>query len=71
MRKFTNSTGLAAAMAFFVWFTIVFARTHAFTELLHDGTRSFAILGTFVSLSIFGACIYQIFFEDHGDPDDE
>lgn len=66
MRKFMNSTGLAALMAFGVWFTIVFARTNAFTALVHDGERSFAILGVAVSMAVFGGCLRKI-FDDKGD----
>ena len=60
MRRVFTSTGLAALMAFFVWSTIIFARTSAFTALSNDPQRTFAILGSAVAMAVFGGCINRI-----------
>lgn len=70
MRKLWSSTGLLALMSFGVWFTIIFARTNGFYELLHDSTRAFAIGGSALAMMVFGIALNRM-FGDRVDNEDE
>jgi hypothetical protein len=67
VRKLLSKQGFLALVAFLVWFTVIFARTHAFVDLVADPERLSAIVVAGLASGAFGVAIFRLYFNDDHD----